>query len=224
MSSTKKVVDADFWHRKWEANELGFHQEKVNSRLVKYWPQLGVEAADAVFVPLCGKSLDIAWLAQRHAVVGSELSDIAVRDYFTEQGQAPVVSSEARFTRYSAGNAQLLCGDFFDLTSDDLAGAMAVFDRAALIALPPDLRIRYAKRLGELLAPGGKILLITMIYDQSKMQGPPFSIPEEEVEDLFSDTFAIDKIAESSGPDIVGNLRQRGLDTLTEQVFLMEKH
>lgn len=218
-----KIVDNNFWHSKWESDQLGFHQEKINSRLKKYWPELTVAKGTRVFVPLCGKSLDMLWLAESHPVLGVELSEIAARDFFHENGLAADVCDKPPFVRHSGDNIELLCGDFFDLTAETLKDVGGVFDRASLIALPTDLRRRYADHLGAILPTGCRMLLITMIYDEQKMNGPPFSVPAEEVDNLFSNAFTIQQIAESSGPDIVGNLRERGLDTLTEQVFVLEK-
>lgn len=223
MSKPEKVVDDNFWHNKWGNNQIGFHQEKVNSRLKKFWPQLSLPEGSRVFVPLCGKSLDMCWLAQRHSVLGVELSDIAIRDFFSEQDIACDITGQASFTCYSGGRLSLWCGDFFALTSDDLNGVTGVFDRAFLVTLPTPLRKRYAQHLADILQPGCKILLITMIYDQNKMSGPPFSIPEGDVAVLFSEHFAREKITESSGPDIIGNLSERGLDILTEQVFVLTR-
>ena len=216
-----KIVDDAFWHSKWEQNQLGFHQEKVNSRLVKYWPLLNAPAHGKAFVPLCGKSLDMCWLAEQQPVLGNELSDIAVRDFFSENTLTPHVTTDGDFSLYRANNIEVLCGDFFDLTQDHLKNVVSVFDRAALIALPADLRARYADHLGDILVSGASVLLISMQYDESKMNGPPFSVPENEVNILFQDNFSVEKIAESSGPDILGNLKERGLDTLTEEVFIL---
>ena len=219
----KKIVDNNFWHSKWESNQLGFHQEKVNSRLKKFWPELQIPSAKKVFVPLCGKSLDMLWLAELHPVVGVELSQIAAEGFYTENDLPVIRNDQPPFVRYSGNNIDLLCGDVFDLTAEQMADVGGVFDRAALIALPTDLRARYARHLASILPAGCKILLITMIYNEEKMSGPPFSVTEEEVRSLFDTQFSVEKISESSGPDIVGNLRERGLETLTEQVFRLSK-
>ncbi|MEM7207543.1 MAG: thiopurine S-methyltransferase [Pseudomonadota bacterium] len=219
----EKVIDDAFWHTKWETDQLGFHQEKVNSRLQKYWPELQVADDAKVFVPLCGKSLDMLWLAQHHRVIGNELSEIAVTDFFAEHALEPEKSSTDRYTRFAAGGIELLCGDYFALEPMDLKGVGGVFDRASLIALPAVLRKRYAKQLAHLLPESCKVLLITMIYDESRMQGPPFSVSEDEVYALFESEFSVQRVAQSEGPDIVGNLSERGLDTLTEQVFVLTK-
>ena len=217
-------MDHQFWQNKWESKRLGFHQEKINSRLRKFWPQLALPATSYAFVPLCGKSLDMCWLAERHPVLGVELSDIALEDFFNGIEIVPEIVSDTIFRCYRGGSFELLCGDFFALSSVDLKRVGGVYDRASLVALPTSLRARYACHLGQVLPSGCQILLITMIYDERKMSGPPFSVTEDEIGALFASHFSIEKIAESEGPDIVGNLRDRGLDTLTEQVFILTRN
>ena len=218
-----KVVDNQFWQQKWQSRQIGFHQAKFNSRLMKYWPQLQLAPSDRAFVPLCGKSLDVQWIAQYNPVLGVELSEIALRDFFDRSQRQPSISEQGAFIHFSAGNIELLCGDFFQLDKAHMKKIRGVFDRASLIALPPDLRRRYAEHLCHTLDVGCKILLISMSYDTNKMQGPPFSVDEAEVCRLFQTCFSVEMIAQSSGPDIVGNLSERGLDTLDEQVYILEK-
>ena len=139
-----------------------------------------------VLVPLCGKTLDLAWLvAQGQPVLGVELSPIAVEALFCEQGLVPEVTDESPFRRYRSGALEVLCGDFFDLTQAHLGAVDAVYDRASLIALPPETRRGYAAHLMGLLSPETRILLITLDYDQAQMAGPPFAVAAGEVRDLF---------------------------------------
>jgi len=160
------------------------------------------------------------WFAEQgYAVFGIELSEIACEDYFRLQDIAPQVTSNDRFTIYQHENTELWAGDFFTLTAAQLSEVVAVYDRAALIALPEDMRKCYASHMAAILPTAAETLLLTMKYDQQKMKGPPFSVSHEEVRALYSDSFDVIRIAESSGPDIVGNLKERGLDTLEETVF-----
>lgn len=217
-------MDHDFWHQRWTAGRLGFHQQKVNSRLRKFWGTLAPARGGKVLVPLCGKSLDMLWLARAGCrVFGVEISDTACRDFYAENELQYTRKDDAPFVKFSGGDIELWCGDFFDLKPDDLYDIRVVYDRAALIALPEAMRAGYASRLAVLLQPGSRILLISMDYDESKMQGPPFSVPENEVRGLFEKQFSIDIITCSSGQDIVGNLAARGLDTLDEKVYLLER-
>ena len=185
-------MHAGFWHERWEANQLGFHQETVNDRLREHWPTLGVARQATVFVPLCGKSLDMRWLRELgHPVVGVEVSPIAIRDFFAEAGIEPTTVTTGPFERSSGGGYELFCGDFFDLDAEALAGVAGVYDRASLIALPPETRARYAAHLAAILPEAVQILLITLEYDQARMSGPPHSVPDDEVRRLFGADFAI---------------------------------
>jgi thiopurine S-methyltransferase len=217
-------MDQAFWHDKWERGLLGFHQEKINSRLRKYWPELALPAGSQVFVPLCGKSLDMAWLAgEGHRVLGVELSSIACADFFRANDIEFSQHRRDHFERFSGHDIELWAGDFFALIADDLADVQAVYDRASLVAFPPQMRPEYANQLATLLKSGVQILLISMEYDQDKMKGPPFSVPQAEVRALFERHFDIEVLSESSGPEIVGNLSDRGLDTLTERVYRLTR-
>ena len=134
-------MQPDFWHKRWQSNQIGFHLPEVNPYLQRFWPQLGVEEGARVLVPLCGKSLDLLWLAhQGHEVLGIELSEKAVEEFFDEHHFDPNVSEQGPFKVYRAGSIELWCGDFFELTAGDVADCTALYDRAALIALPPPMR------------------------------------------------------------------------------------
>ena len=213
-------MESEFWHQRWRNNQIGFHQENTNSRLTKLWPDLGLTPKDRVFVPLCGKSQDMLWLAQQgFQVFGIELSEIACEAFFHDNQLDYEISEQEPFKIYTAETITLWAGDFFALTREHLTSIAATYDRAALIALPEEMRKSYCYHLAQILPEGSQVLLISMEYDQSKMKGPPFSVVEDEINDGLEDHFSIDKVSESSGPDIVGNLAQRGLDTLTEKIF-----
>jgi len=177
-------MEADFWHSRWQEGRIGFHQADVNSFLKQHWPTLPKQST--VFVPLCGKSLDMLWLAsQGHRVIGVELSEIAAQEFFAEQSVQPNVKQCGNFVSYSANNVTILCGDFFDLSTADLDGVAAVFDRAALIALPKKMRQRYAEHLRKLSPDGCQLLLVGMEYDEAALSGPPFNVPWAEISTLF---------------------------------------
>lgn len=215
-------MEADFWHQRWSENQIGFHQDKTNSRLVRLWADMGIGAGAEVFVPLCGKSLDMLWLAQQgYRVIGVELSESACEAFFSENGLPFSSRRSGAFREYAGESIRLLAGDFFHLQSTDLAEVAAVYDRAALVALPRSMRPDYARHMAAILPGSCRILCIGMSYDQSRMAGPPFSVAEDEVRQLFENAFDIDVVAESAGPEIVGNLRDRGLDTLEEKVYRM---
>ena len=217
-------MEPEFWHQRWSENRIGFHQQKINSRLRKFWPCLGVPRGADVFVPLCGKSLDMLWLAEQgYRVLGIELSASACESFFVENGMAYKVEARGPFTGFAGESITLFAGDFFDLSAEDLSSVRGIYDRAALIALPESMRPGYAGHMADILPSDCQGLLISIAYDERKMQGPPFSIGEEEVRELFEPGFSVDLISESTGPEIVGNLRERGLDTLDEKVYRLAK-
>lgn len=176
----------DFWHDRWQEGRIGFHQQTVTPWLPTLWPTLTLPAGSRVFVPLAGKSLDLLWLrAQGHRVLGVELSRLAVQQFFAEHGLTPTVR-ESRFgTHYAHDGIELICGDAFALDAEALADCVGVFDRAALIALPPELRQRYAGELYAHLPGGCRGLLVTLEYPQAEKAGPPFSVEEAEVRALY---------------------------------------
>ncbi|HEX6966415.1 MAG TPA: thiopurine S-methyltransferase [Gemmatimonadaceae bacterium] len=179
-------MEEEFWLERWDRQETGFHQRSVNAQLRSCWPEVGVAAGDPVFVPLCGKSGDMAWLhAHGHPVLGVELSPVAIAAFFSEHDLAPQRGKRGVFDVTESDGIRIFRGNFFDLTADDLAGTKAVYDRAALVALPPDMRERYAAHMVEILPPGTRMLVVTLEYPQVQMEGPPFSVPPTEVERLY---------------------------------------
>lgn len=217
-------MEPDFWHRRWYKNEIAFHQERINLHLQSVWPALASTPPATVFVPLCGKSKDMLWLAEQgFDVIGIELSAIAVEDFFKENHLAPTVTTESTFKRYQSGRLTLLQGDFFELLTADLGGKVTVYDRASLIAFPPEMRPRYSKHLCALLTTGTQMLLISMEYPEHEIKGPPFSVPESEVRRLFEDEMHIEKLREMDVLAENPRFIQRGLTSLQEKVFKLVK-
>lgn len=197
-------MDPEFWHQRWEKNELGFHQKDANPLMAAHFGVLGLKPGARMFVPLCGKTLDIAWLlTQGHAVAGCELSEIAVRDLFDGLGVKPTVTEEGALRRFSATSIDIFVGDFFDLTPQELGSIDAIYDRAALVALPAETRKRYAAHLGDITGTAPQFL-ITFDYDQSAMDGPPFSVPGDEVHALYDARYAVTELARV---DVQGGLK-----------------
>ncbi|MGY0559221.1 thiopurine S-methyltransferase [Luteimonas sp. A277] len=179
-------MEPDFWHERWQDGRIGFHQDRPLPLLCKHWPTLELAPGSRVFVPLCGKSVDMAWLAERgHRVLGVELSELAVRQFFDERGLTPATRESSFGIHYSAGPYELIYGDAFALDAEVLADCSAVYDRAALIALPPDMRARYADTAWRRLPTSCDGLLITLEYPQGQKDGPPFSVEEAEVRRLL---------------------------------------
>ncbi len=215
-------MDKDFWHERWERAETGFHEGTVNAHLKQYWKKLNIVQESRVFVPLCGKSVDMHWLrAQGYTIAGVELSSIAAQAFFQEHGYVPQHYVGGKFEHYEANNIHVYCGDFFDLSREDMAGVQAVYDRASMVALPPDLRERYVQHLLEIMSPGVKILLVAFDYPQQEMQGPPFSVSTAEVEALYSKYANISLLAQIDALPLNPRFKKRGLTRLQESIFLL---
>ena len=217
-------MEAGFWHQRWQDNLIGFHQADVNLHLQTFWPRLGLGPDDQIFVPLCGKSRDMLWLRDRHPVLGVELSPIAVEAFFNEAGLVPEHAQEHGFSVCATQGLRLLCGDFFALQPQQLEAVRAVYDRAALIALPAPLRRRYAARLTALLPAEVTMLLVSLEYPQAQMNGPPFSVEEAEVRALFAEDWSIERVHHQDVLARDARFRERGLSHLNETIFLLQRH
>lgn len=220
----ESIVHEEFWQARWSRNEIGFHQQQVNPYLQQHWPTLALPAGSRVLVPLCGKSQDMLWLAaQGHRVLGIELAQKAVLDFFAEQGIAPQVGRHGVFDTYSAQGIELWCGDFFALEPADVADCQALYDRAALIALPPQMRARYLAQLQTILAPGCRGLLVTLDYDQARMPGPPFAVSDAEVTAAFAAGWQLEQLQRE---DVLGSnwkFLKSGIEALHESVYRLER-
>jgi thiopurine S-methyltransferase len=209
----------DFWHDRWQQNQIGFHQDEVHSLLRKYWPEL-VAAASRVFVPLCGKSLDMWWLRQQgQQVTGVELSQLAVQAFFEEAGVTPARTSNGLLECWQTSDITIYSGDFFLLQPQDVEDCSLIYDRASLIALPPAMRRDYVAHLHRLFPQGARMLLVTLDYPQAEMDGPPFSVSDAEVRELYGSAQLLeskDVLAEND------RFRQRGVSRLYENAYLVE--
>ncbi|HCT07174.1 MAG TPA: thiopurine S-methyltransferase [Pseudomonas sp.] len=217
-------MEPKFWQERWARNQIGFHLPEVNPYLQRHWPRLALAEGTKVLVPLCGKSLDLMWLASHgHRVMGVELSEQAVEAFFTEQGLTPRISQQGAFTVYQADQVELWCGDFFALGAGDVADCAALYDRAALIALPPLMRARYCEHLSNVLAPGCQGVLITLDYDQTQKAGPPFAVTDEEVKVLLGEHWALAELEEQNILAESWKFVQDGVDRLEERVYQLAK-
>ncbi len=184
-------MDANYWHQIWETNRLPFHEGKANSLLVTYFKALSLAKGSRVFVPLCGKTLDIAWLLSNgYRIAGAELSELAIKQLFVELGVQPQIRDIGQVKHYSATDIDIFVGDIFNLTREMLGSIDAIFDRAALVALPETMRIRYSKHITDITGNAPQ-LLITFEYDQTLMEGPPFSVISKEVNRHYEDNYKI---------------------------------
>jgi thiopurine S-methyltransferase len=212
-------MDREYWLNRWVENRTGFHLKGVNPLLERFWPQVAPSGAGRVLVPLCGKSEDLRWLAERgHDVVGVDLSAIAARAFSSEQGIAFAETQEPHFTVFRGKQITFYVGDFSDFTPDIGGSFDFLYDRAALIALPPAMRPGYARQLQSLLTIQGRGLLISLEYDTSKMEGPPFSVAEPEVRTLFAD-FPVDKLLEYDCLEDEPRFKERGVRWMKEVVY-----
>lgn len=214
-------MDPAFWHQKWHNGELGFHLPQVHPLLQRYLGELSLKAGQTVFLPLCGKTLDIGYLLEQgFRVIGAELSDKAVTDLFASLNRQPKITPWQGGNRYRQGDLTVFQGDIFLLTPDDLPAVDAVYDRAALIALPDTLRARYARHL-QTLTHRARQLLITLEYDQQQMVGPPFSVDQEEVETRYGNHYRIISLSRKMILDHEPVFREKGLTALYENAFLL---
>jgi thiopurine S-methyltransferase len=179
-------VDHAFWHARWQEGRIGFHEGQPNSFLMAHHAWLA--GCHRVLVPLCGKTEDLAFLASRgHAVVGVELVEDAVRQFFAEHGAAPEVSRQGDLAIYAAGAITIIAGDLFATPLAVVGAIDGIYDRAALVALPADLRPRYTALLRAQAPRARRELLVSLDYPEGATQGPPFSVPEAEVRALIPD-------------------------------------
>jgi len=191
-------MDHDFWHERWRNNEIGFHESDGNPYLKKYHNKIISADNNRVFVPLCGKTRDIAFLLAKNCeVIGAELSEIAIQQLFDELGISPEIVEKASFKLYRGPRISVFVGDIFNLTESELKGVTAIYDRAAIVALPSSLRSRYAAHLVK-TCKNVKQLVLTFCYDQTKADGPPFSVDAKHLNSLYSSHYQVNELQRSA--------------------------
>lgn len=211
-------MDHAFWLQRWQENKTAFHEGSVNALLSQAFHRLALAPGDRVFVPLCGKSVDLAWLAaQGCRVVGAELSRSAVEAVFADMGVAPEISEMGKLILFRADGIEVFVGDIFDLSAKVLGPVDAIYDRAALVALPEAMRVSYAAHLAA-ITNTARQLLITFDYDQAQMDGPPFSVDGAEVTALYGTRYRTEIAA---AKPITGSLADRCSGT--EYAWLLER-
>ena len=207
------------WHERWVTEQIGWHRTVYNDMMVKHWASIDAKPNGTVLVPLCGKSLDMVWLAERgHDVIGLEMVELAVETFFREQNLTPEKATGQQHTTYRSGPYTVYHGDALTLEANTLH-ADAWYDRAAMIALPATARDGYVQQLRDQTSSGAVGLLITYAYPQHEMEGPPFSLPDEEVYRLFSDGFTVERLENMQLEDERG----RGLSTISSSVFKIQR-
>ncbi len=211
-------MEVSFWLEKWEKNHIAFHEGDANALLVRHVESLSLMADSRVFLPLCGKTRDIAWLLSKgYRVIGAELSQSAIEQLFAELGVEPTVSKLAGFKRYSANDIDIFVGDIFELSAAMIGEVDAVYDRAALVALPLEMRQQYSAHLLTLVDSAPQ-LLISFEYDQSLLPGPPFSVSANEVKQHYQESYSV-TLLESI--DVPGGLK--GKCPAMESIWLLSK-
>ena len=212
-------MDASFWHNRWQTNQTGWHECAVNPLLIAHFPSLSVPPGARVFVPLCGKSLDLGWLLSRgYAVAGSELSEQAVTQLFAELGMEVHISEVGKFRLFRGERIDIFVGDIFDLTREILGPVDAVYDRAALVALPEAMRSRHTTHLKAITGMAPQ-LVIGYEYDQTVLAGPPFSVTPGELHRHYSDDYALTLLTRAEIPG-----GRKGKCPAMEHIWRLNKH
>lgn len=217
-------MDHDFWQQRWEQGQIGFHQQRPTPLLEQYWPEIHAPAGCRVLVPLCGKSLDLLWLAERgHRVLGVELSPIAVQQFFTEHRMTPDIRVSASGTHYASGPIEIVVGDAFALDDSLLSSCRAVYDRAALIALPANLRRKYVHRVYARMAPGTRALVVDLEYPEGEKQGPPFSVDASGMRSLFGERWNVELLERRDILDSQPGFQAEGVTALHTSAWRLLK-
>ena len=205
----------EFWHNRWHTQQIGWHRAVYNDMLLKHWPSINADEGSQVIVPLCGKSLDMLWLAEQgYSVVGLEMVEEAVMAFFKENSLQFGSEKTAAHTKHISQSFTIYQGNVFELEAGTLT-ADAWYDRAAMIAIDPSTRQAYVEQIRNQTRPGAVGLLITFAYPQEQMAGPPFALHDEHVFDLFSDGFVVECLETVSLDDD----KDRGLSNVKSSVF-----
>ncbi len=212
------------WHNRWENNKIGWHADQINRQLVEYFSELNLINGDKIFVPLCGKSLDMIYLLQRGLkVIGVELSEIAVKQFFSENELEYSVSQADELLLYEGDRIKIFCGDFFSLKESHLVDVKAVYDRAALIALDEGLRPKYINHLNDIISLDVRILLLTLSYPQHQRVGPPFAVSKSEVDSLYSGSFQCRELSCINDVENEPMFLLQGVDFVEKAVYCLQK-
>lgn len=212
-------MEAEFWHNRWKTKQIAFHTSEANPFLVKHFHALSLTKGERIFLPLCGKTLDISWLLSNgYRVVGAELSALAIDELFSELETEPTLTNFGNVKHYSAANIDIFVGDIFDLTPEMLGPVDAIYDRAALVALPTEMRIRYTSHLTKITNAAPQ-LLIQYSYDQNIFAGPPLSVSDDEIRQHYQGQYTITQLEST---DVEGGLK--GRYPAKENALLLQKN
>jgi thiopurine S-methyltransferase len=224
IGNTEEAVKK-FWLQRWQEGDVGWHHQEINPHLLSFWHRLGIEPDSRVFVPLCGKSRDMIWLAQQgYSIVGVEISEIAVEEFLSEQGLTANSSNLGPFKLFQAEDYQLMCGDLFQLKPHHIKQIDAVYDRASLVALDASYRQAYAALLADILPAGCSVLLVSMDYPQDEMNGPPYAVTDKEVHELFAANFKVNHLHSLDLLKDTQRYSDKGLSRLSEHIYMLQKN
>ena len=212
------------WHSRWESNKIGWHADQVNLQLIEYFSELNLVDGDKIFVPLCGKSLDMLYLLQRGLkVVGVEMSEIATQQFFGENKLEYSVSKVDDLILYEGDRIQIFCGDFFTMKASHLVDVKAVYDRASLIALDEALRQKYVNHLNDIISQDVRVLLLTLNYPQHQRVGPPFAVSKSEVDSLYGGSFQCQELQNITDIENEPMFLLQGVDFVEKAVYCLQK-
>lgn len=213
------------WIQRWKEGKIGWHRAQPNLRLIQFLDCLKLEKGGRIFVPLCGKSIDMIYLAQQgYQVIGVELSHMAIEQFFVENNLEYSVEKINDFDYYQSSEITIYCGDYFKLQSQHLNKVIAVYDRASLIALPLDLRVKYAQHLYSIISSGCRMLLLTLNYPQSQISGPPFAVNQQEVLSLYKNGFECQQLQCFNDIENEPKFQRANVDFIEKATYCLHKN
>ena len=217
-------MEPDYWIEGWQVGRTGFDQSEPHRWLPEHWPSAELAADATVLVPLCGKTVDMVWLAEQgHRIIGVEVSEIAVEGFFDMVELTPEVEVIGPLSVYRAGPYELWRGDLFEVPATVFDRVDVVYDRASIVALPPPIRQRYTQTLSTQLRGDAPWYLVSFTYDQSEMEGPPFSVTLEEIDALLADEFTIETVLDESVIEQAAAMQERGLTHMRETLSILRR-
>ncbi|KAM9340132.1 putative thiopurine S-methyltransferase [Symphorus nematophorus] len=221
-----RVMALGEWEQRWQEERIGFHQRQVHKMLESHIDKvLAGRTGVRFFFPLCGKAVDMKWLADMgHSVVGVEISEMAIKAFFEESNmtysEEPVPAIPgAKVYKSSEKNISLYQCDLYNFSSSIEGQFGAIWDRGSLVAINPGDREKYAALIISLMAKDCRYLLDTLLYNPELYAGPPFFVPDEQVQSLFGSSCDIELL--QSVDALTDRQRDWGLDFFTENVHLI---
>lgn len=217
-------MQLEFWNDVWrEQDQPMFDQKTPNSLLLQTYSQWAPPAGSKIFVPLCGRSIDMSWIrAQGHAILGIECAESAVKSYFElHYHDYKLIPHFNAYTTYEADLCTILVGDFFHLDTKFTEDCLGCYDRASLVAMPAKMRIDYSQKMAQLMPPGSRTLLLTFEYETPDVIGPPFSVKALEIQDLYGANFQIKELQRIKTIPKNPKFLDAGIPSVSEVVTLL---